>query len=125
MTIYVKTLEGIAPANMQIDFRDIAAEAGPFWLSFDYWTHTPDVSAGAITGDINWVDPTSGARVKNGGGCDLTDAAGRNTENSVFMVQLEDGVVPFTFDMVLSGSAGSALISVRLVLQKDQAQVDW
>lgn len=128
MTVWVKKVDGVSPSSaVSLDFREISAEDGPMWVSFDYWVHTADLTAtGAIVGGVTYVDPTGNTILVPGTVCGLTDSTAKNGNNAVFAVQLFDGSSAWTFDLALAGgSAASALMSYRVMLQKDQCYVEW
>lgn len=125
MTQYIKEVDAVTPSSFVHDFNEIAAEIGPVWMSFDFWVHTADVLAGAFTMDINWLDPTNQTRTINGSTISLGDATGRNSNNQVFAVQRLDGTALWEAASTLIGSAGSSLISYRLMLQKEPVSIPW
>lgn len=128
LTVYLKKFDSVVPSTFSVDFREIVAEEGPLWLSFDYWVSTPDAitsGIGNISVDVSWVDPTSNIQSEFGTTLSLADGVTKNANNKVFAVQMLDGNSDFKFNVVLGGLPGDALVSYRIMLQKEQAYIDW
>lgn len=125
MGLYLKSADAIAPATASFDFNGIPDLAvGPFWVSFAFWVDTDDGAAGAFTCDINYTDPAGAPRVISGVPISLADPTGFYTQ-PVQMVARQSSSSLWTFDTTLIGSAGTALVSYRVMHFPTQTTLTW
>jgi hypothetical protein len=135
MAQYIRLVEGIVPSTFSIDLNDISQEQGPFWVFIDYWLHTTDLSnSSGFQGIIKWIDPTGGELSLIGTVVPLNAAlldvngsseGSHNQTRGLVAARRQSGSSPFHVDFELLGSAGASLISYMIMLQKEQAFVEW
>ena len=126
MGLYLKAADGVAPSTFQIDMAAVFDQPGPFWIAFDYWVHTVDLSAtGVFSADLNWLDRTGQARVINGLPIGMYDSTGHNNNIAVNMIERQSGASAWTFDGLFAGTAGTSLISYRIMHFPTQTVISW
>lgn len=116
--LYVRARDLVVPAAFSVNFNDIADTDGPFTVGIIGWVSTADVLAGVLDFTMNYEDPTGATREVLFG---TTPRLFLNDSTSFFatdMVTLQrlSGSSVWTLDAALvSGIAGSALISYRVI----------
>lgn len=125
----VAQADAIAPASAEFTFDhpDVTDKVGPSWVSIDCWTHTADAvgAAGSVlVCEIEYTDPTGQVILIQTGPIGLDDSTAKRGVPATFMERL-DTSSPLIFRTTLFGSAGSALVSYRVLFpQSDNIQVN-
>lgn len=122
MTTGLLAKDGVAPATATYDFNTATQfqdQVGPYWVSLLAWVDTADLAAtGGLNFQMTHKDP-SGIDIVSPtiqGNLILNDSTSR-FETAPVMVQRFDGSARWDLDTtVIIGSAGSALVSYRMMV---------
>jgi hypothetical protein len=99
---------------------------GPFLVGLAGWTVDDDVSAGAVTMQMNYADPTATTRNVAFGATTnivLSDPSSFFSTDGVWMVR-ETGTSLWELDVGLAGSAGTATAHYEIMVAPTE-QSDW
>lgn len=115
--LYVRARDNVTPDNFVVDFNDVVDTPGPYMIGVAAWVSTADAAAGAQDFVIDYEDPTANVRQAVFGATMrifLNDPTSQFATDMVLLQRLS-GSSLWTFTGILSGSAGSALISYRIM----------
>lgn len=117
MSLLVAKADGITPAtaDFTLDHPDVNELVGPYWVSVQAWTHTADGAAGALVARMEYDDPTGQTRTVEISAISLADGSDIK-QVGPSPIERENGTSNFRFRTELFGSAGTALVSYRLII---------